>query len=111
MRAALREYARPDKIGEDDQLLIYISTHGYVDKRTEPKTGGLAFRNSLTPDKDLQHQTLLPYQELLSLIRGIKCRHLLVVVDACYSGILDNEFRDPPDRITRKGRVLRRSGA
>jgi len=90
----LETYARLDFFKPGDQLLIYISTHGYIN---EAKTaGGLAFTDSKLYSQDLAEQTLLPYAKLKSLLDNIHCGHQLLVLDACYSGVFDKEFRQEP---------------
>jgi Caspase domain len=71
------------KIKPDDLLVFYISSHG-----TPPdKFGGL---HIVTYDSEVKPReriwkTSLNERDLRSFIRGVRTRHLIVVMDACYS--------------------------
>ena len=72
---ALRDVqARFDgKIAPDDRLIVYYSGHGAL------STNGGA-------DLVLSQGTRVPMTQFMSWIRAVKVKHLLVLLDACYSG-------------------------
>ncbi|MDW8211279.1 MAG: SUMF1/EgtB/PvdO family nonheme iron enzyme [Cytophagales bacterium] len=80
----LEEYAGKAALkAPDAQLLIYFSGHGYMRKGTlqrgyfVPKEG---------KKEDVTGSSYLAYSELRDLINAIPCSHVLVMLDACYSG-------------------------
>jgi hypothetical protein len=87
----LKEYSSNIKFKEKDQLMIFISTHGY---KSNQYPGGLVFHDSKFDSFDLE--SLMAYTELRKLLESIPCKHLLLVLDACYSGIFAEEFRNGP---------------
>ena len=78
------------KYPENGQLLIFFSGHG-----SEILGNGYFLPAGADP-KDLL-RTALPYNYLRPLINAIKCRHILVTVDACYSAYFDENFNKRPD--------------
>ena len=71
------------KVKPEDLLVFYVSSHG-----TPPdKFGGL---NVVTYDSEVKPReriwkTSLNERDLRSFIRGVRTRHLVVIMDACYS--------------------------
>jgi formylglycine-generating enzyme required for sulfatase activity len=70
------------KYGPKDQLLLFFSMHGYFDEAGEGGClvpfGGL--------DNDPSIRTWLLHSKLRHLVSSIPCEHILVCIDACYSG-------------------------
>ena len=80
-----------DQIRPADRLLVYYAGHG---------------RRSQTGDADLvlSSGARVPMERFMSWIRGVQVKHLLVLLDACYSGTVIAGVRDvlaPLDRPTR----------
>ncbi len=83
--AALKLYKNELKYGEDDQLFIFIAGHGtFVDDFRE---GYLIARNSLKDDPDAS--TYLSHSQLRNIIDQIPCKHIFLVIDACFGGTFD----------------------
>ena len=61
------------KIAPADRLLVYYAGHGVL------STNGGA-------DLVLSHGTRVPVTQFMSWIRSVNVKHLLVLLDACYSG-------------------------
>jgi hypothetical protein len=61
------------KIAPADRLLVYYAGHGLL------STNGGA-------DMVLSHGTRVPITQFMSWIRSVNVKHLLVLLDACYSG-------------------------
>jgi formylglycine-generating enzyme required for sulfatase activity len=86
VREVLAQYATK-KYNTDNQLLVYFTGHGqYIDLVKDgfyiPKDG--------KPSKDDPYgDTWLKYTDLRRTISGINCPHILLCVDACFSGTLD----------------------
>ena len=72
-----------DKAGIDDQVILYISTHGLLD---DSLNYFLAMH-----DTDFKNPGAkgLPYESIDKLMDGIACRNRLVLIDACHSGEVD----------------------
>ena len=77
----LHDFTNPNKLGVNDGLLIYFSGHGYLDSNkdgywvpVESEPGNIA--------------SLIPNETVLSKIRKMKCRHVLLISDSCFSGSL-----------------------
>jgi uncharacterized caspase-like protein len=77
---------RSRSFNEHDQLVIFLAGHG--DSYKDTHEGFLVTRDSpaeLTVDNDSQ---FIQLDRLLALINSIPCNHVLLVLDACYAGVL-----------------------
>lgn len=77
--------------GPKDQLLIVFAGHGKYDLVT--RVGYLAAKDSANWARDESYTTLISYPWLLALLDNIECPNILLVVDACFSGSLENESK------------------
>jgi hypothetical protein len=75
------------KYGKNDQLLVYFSGHGWFDERL--KRGFLALKDSKSLNQDALRDTLVPHEDVRTVLERLDCRHVLLVVDSCFSGTLD----------------------
>lgn len=83
--AALKMYKNELKYGEDDQLFIFIAGHGtFIDDFRE---GYIVARNSLKDDPDAS--SYLSHSQLRNIIDQIPCKHIFLVIDACFGGTFD----------------------
>ncbi|MEI6408443.1 MAG: SUMF1/EgtB/PvdO family nonheme iron enzyme [Bacteroidota bacterium] len=75
-----------------DQLLLYFSMHGHFDDAGE---GGclVPYKGA---DDDPTARTWLLHSNLRYLVSRIPCEHILIAIDACYSGTFGGE-RSKPD--------------
>lgn len=65
------------------QVLVFIAGHGGY----EPlNTGFLTFRDSRPAHDDPNRRTYLKHTELRDKLDGIPCRHVMVLLDACFGG-------------------------
>jgi hypothetical protein len=81
-----------NQIGPEDRLLIYYAGHGQQSKNGDA-------------DLVLSSGARVPMERFMLWIRGVKVKHLLVLLDACYSGTVITGVRDvlaPLDRRTRE---------
>ena len=70
-----------------DQLLVYFSQHGYFDSQSN--TGALVPKDGLLNDP--YYESFIGYPLLEDFIDRIPCNHILLFLDACYSGTFDEE--------------------
>ena len=82
-----------NRLGPDDQVLFFFSMHGYYDPGSE--LGYLIAADGL--HKDEYFKTWLDYNSLRPYFARCKAKHLLVALDACYSGSFGN-IEKSPDR-------------
>ena len=81
---ALRHY-NSKKYPDDGQLLIYFSGHGFFDDLTKdgffiPREGRLS---------DPVQTSYLAFSRLQRILESNPCQHILLAIDACYSGTFD----------------------
>lgn len=83
----LHKFTKPSEIGADDSLLIYYAGHGHLDHNEE----GYWAPVDSKPD-DIS--SFIPNTVVHSNIRQMKCRHVLLISDSCFSGTLLTDDRD-----------------
>lgn len=79
-----------NKIGEQDQLLLFFSMHGALLN----DNGYLIPADGLFNDHE--KQTWLSYTELRELVRPLQSLHLLLLLDACHSGAFPPKYKGGP---------------
>ncbi|MBF0444760.1 MAG: caspase family protein [Magnetococcales bacterium] len=77
---ALNNYR--NKLGSQDNLLIYYAGHGLVDKG---KDSGYWLPSEAVQGNDVDW---IPLDQITSTLRAIEAKHIMVVSDSCYSGKL-----------------------
>jgi TPR repeat protein/uncharacterized caspase-like protein len=82
--------------GAGDQLLIFFAGHGTFEERW--KLGFLATTEAANPKDDPYHETLLSYDLLNRMIGGSGASHVLLVLDACFSGTIDRRISESKTR-------------
>ena len=96
MTTILKEYANKTYY-DNDQLLVFFSGHGDLVSYGENKLGYFVGVNGKT----------LPHSEFRVMLDGIRCNHILLLADACFSatiktrpgniaGLIDDMTRDKP---------------
>jgi formylglycine-generating enzyme required for sulfatase activity len=100
----------PHKLTEDDSLLIFYAGHGYMDEDIHEDMG------YWLPQNGKRGELHITNDELVKLINGMPCRHVLLVSDSCFSGalltqtrgVVDNRLLAQPSRwaITSGGKEL-----
>ncbi len=86
------------KLTAGDQVLFYFSMHGYYDKESD--RGYLIPSNGEANDNNNYFTSWLSYDDLRTYLAPCKATHVLVGLDACYSGsfgIRSNRKPDEPD--------------
>ena len=76
------------EVDENDQLLIYIAGHGYFDKVFSQ--GYLVFNNTNARETS----TMFSHAQLAQILDKMPCKHILVIIDACYSSTFDFKVVD-----------------
>lgn len=66
-------------LSENDYLLIYYSGHGHLDRN------GMGYWVPFNAQRD-RISTYLSNSRIRELISAIKCRHILLISDSCFSG-------------------------
>jgi Caspase domain/PEGA domain len=85
----IRSYYK-QKFDENDELLIVLSGHGHFDEQS--RTGYFVARDGEKPSDDPNFETYIGYPILQNLITNIPCKHILVVIDACFGGTFFQEI-------------------
>jgi len=100
IREKLADYQKTT-FNPQDQLLIYVSGHGII-----PTGATNAAFTGVNYNYNSSDYITIP--ELLDIIRGIDCKHVLFIVDACYSSTGYDDFKgeskDTAKVIDRKGK-------
>jgi tetratricopeptide (TPR) repeat protein/uncharacterized caspase-like protein len=91
---ALKTYKNDMKYGEDDQLFIFIAGHGTFND--DFREGYIVAKNSLKDDTEAS--SYLSHSQLRNIIDQIPCRHIFLVIDACYGGTFDEKIARRGDR-------------
>lgn len=93
----LRRYAS-QQYSNKDQLLVFFAGHGIYDEIY--REGFLVAKDSKIRDES--RSSYYSYSELRSVLSRIHCDHVLLVLDACFSGTFDQLVAmrglDPEDR-------------
>ena len=76
--------------GPQDQLLVFFSMHGQYDEAI----GALIPRDGKADDAT--YESWITHPALEAVLSKIPCAHLLVAVDACYSGTFGTKYKDKP---------------
>lgn len=74
-----------DKAQIDDQVIIYISSHGLLDDNLDYYLAmyDIDFNNPQAKG--------LPYDAVNTMLDGMDCRNRLIMIDACHSGEVDKD--------------------
>jgi len=96
IRAALADLADNRKVAPEDRVLVYFSGHGQTVKL--PSGGDMGFLIPHDAKVDLNDfnnagpylSTCLPMETVWGFLGPSPAKHVLVVADACYSGLLTN---------------------
>jgi WD40 repeat protein len=73
------------KANIDDQVIIYISSHGLLDDKLD------YYLAMYDVDFDNPQGKGLPYDAVNTMLDGMDCRNRLILIDACHSGEVDKD--------------------
>ncbi|MFC1694279.1 caspase domain-containing protein, partial [Candidatus Latescibacterota bacterium] len=79
----IRDYSEKN-FPENNELLIVLSGHGHFDDFS--KTGYFVPNNGKKPEDDRISESYIAYPLLQNTITNTNCKHVLLVLDACYGG-------------------------
>jgi WD40 repeat protein/uncharacterized caspase-like protein len=79
---AIKQYSLKSYDNPRDQLFIFIAGHGAYDEGSD--IGYLAARDSKKEDEF--HTSYISFENLRKEVDSIKCQHIFLVLDSCYSG-------------------------
>ncbi|TVL96910.1 MAG: hypothetical protein CV087_23105, partial [Candidatus Brocadia sp. WS118] len=82
-----KEFFRSDSEAANGQFMIYFTGHGTI----ENDHGFFLATNS---NPKLVHRSSFQYDYWRSVIDKINCKHILVVIDACFAGSFDPSLRN-----------------
>lgn len=106
---ALQDYR--EKLKFSDNLLIYYAGHGWLDEEAD---AGYWLPAEASPDNDVDWLSL---NTVISSVRAIEAKHILIVADSCFAGKLTRGLkvaRITPSYYTRiakkRARVVMTSG-
>ncbi|MFN7120210.1 MAG: FISUMP domain-containing protein [Saprospiraceae bacterium] len=102
IEAKLKLYANRfanKELDQDGQLFIYFSGHGVVDNQN-----GFFLAKDSDPEK--LSRTAFAYEYWRPFTNNISCKHILVAIDACFSGTFDPNWWSRSDgRFKRPGEL------
>ncbi|MCB0530320.1 MAG: SUMF1/EgtB/PvdO family nonheme iron enzyme, partial [Saprospiraceae bacterium] len=83
------------RLDPDDQVLFFFSMHGYYDPYSD--RGYLIPADGKADDQHNYFTTWLSYDDLRTYLAPCKAGHILVALDACYSGSFGIRSNRKPD--------------
>jgi hypothetical protein len=87
------------KYSPDDQLFIFVAGHGHYNEAR--KEGFLIFSDSQALDNNDELcgscDSYLSHSMLRNVLNGLDCKHIFIVIDACFSGTFDESIRRGSD--------------
>jgi len=81
--AALKDFLKPAM--RNDQVIVFVAGHGVLDAKLD------YYLASNDMDFSRPEQRGIPYEELESVLDGIKPLKKILMVDACHSGEIDKD--------------------
>lgn len=81
---AIDSLSRQNLIGPMDQVFVFFAGHGFVDPLSG--TGHLIASDSKKGTKPTDVRSMIQHNYLINLLNSMSCKHLMLVIDACYSG-------------------------
>jgi len=78
---------------QDEQLFLYITGHG----SSTNGEGYIVPKDGKSFETDFSHTSWLSYNELTYIISRMPCKHVLTLIDACYSGLAANSIAKMKD--------------
>ena len=82
----------PKVTGAEDRVLVFFAGHGYTRKR--PHGGDMGYLMPVEATANNVHSTAISMAEIGDISSLIPAKHVLFIVDACYSGLIGMTLRD-----------------
>jgi formylglycine-generating enzyme required for sulfatase activity len=83
--------------GPKDQLLLFFSMHGHFIQAAD--RGYLIPADGKTPPNDPFGRSWLSYDDLSTFLSQNTCKHILLSLDACYSGAFGDRWMSYPGSV------------
>ena len=100
-----------EELGENDNLLVYYAGHGWLDEAS-----GRGYWQPVNAQINRRSQWM-SNATLTDSLKALKAKHVMVVADSCYSGVLTRSIKVPDRTIgyiermaSRRARVVLTSG-
>jgi hypothetical protein len=81
----------PKKTSPEDRVLIFFGGHGYT--RKYPGGGEMGYLMPFDAKASNVHSTAISMAEIQDIFKLIPAKHVLIIVDACYSGLVGMHMR------------------
>ena len=116
IRDALSDLSDPDKVGPEDRVLVFFAGHGQTVKL--PSGGDMGFLipsdaapiNPEHPENPTPYQkSCLAMQEIWTKLESSPAKHVLLLADACYSGLAGARYVPEARLAPRRSRSGRKS--
>ena len=75
------------KVKEDDLVVIFYAGHGETEQKPNGQQAGYLVPVNAPEELDRNRTTLVSMSEFNEWTEHLKCRHLLVIFDSCFSGV------------------------
>jgi len=73
-----------------DQLIIFFSGHGHLIRST--KEGFIIPRDAQSISDDPYGRSFMSHDRLRNIVANMPCKHLLLILDSCFSGTFDERI-------------------
>ena len=80
-------------LGEEDNVLIFYAGHGIYNRMTD-----IAYW--IPSNANLEPSEYVPHSTIIDHIKGMRCRHVLLISDSCFSGTFEKISRSAGDLLT-----------
>ncbi|MEQ8788706.1 MAG: caspase family protein [Pirellulaceae bacterium] len=84
-----QDYSQLKYLQPEDRLFVFIAGHGYYNGQR--KDGYIVMKDSQSPKKPKWWKSYIDHDDLRTTLEKLDCRHVFVVIDACYSATFDAE--------------------
>jgi tetratricopeptide (TPR) repeat protein len=75
-----------------ERIVIFFAGHGFYEEETQ--NGYLVLNDSKLPENDFKKTSYYDYNRLIGFLQNLKCKNILVIIDACFSGTIENNSRN-----------------
>lgn len=96
--------ALSSELAEDDRLIFYFAGHGVAEELQEGKDGPQGYFLPLDARRD-DPDSFLPMSDVRKALAGLRCRHLLLLLDCCFAGAFRWEQNQTRNVYTRPAKL------
>jgi len=103
---AINDYSKVN-FGEYVQLLVFFSGHGTIkEKGKRKRIGFLTAKDSKSIENDEQFNSFIRHSTLSEELDALECRHIFVLLDACFSSTFGSDLNNAITRADPKKKYL-----